>query len=228
MGISGSPDIFQEKMSSLMQQLEYVRVYIDDLLTISASSLDDHLSKLRQVLSRLQTAGLKVNADKPFFCATSCEYLGYVLSRDGIRPQHKKVEAMLALTPPTNVKGVRRFLGLVQYYRDLWKSKSTVLAPLTDLVGECGVTKSTRKKGTKKKPFHWDESHQKAFDSMKQIISRDVCLAYPNFNEEFEIYNDASTRQLGAVIVQKNRPIAFSLENWLKHKLSTLLLNLSC
>ena len=209
MGISGSPDIFQEKMSTLMQELEYVRVYIDDLLTISTESLDDHLDKLNQVLTRLRNAGLKINADKSFFCATSCEYLGYILSRDGIRPQHKKVEAMLSIAPPTNVKGVRRFLGLVQYYRDLWKSKSEILAPLTDLVGECGVTKSTKAKGTKKKPFHWDESHQRAFDSMKQILSKEVCLAYPDFTEQFEIYTDASTRQLGAVIVQKNRPIAF-------------------
>ena len=71
------------------------------------------------------------------------------------------------------------------------------------------MTKSTKAKGTKKKPFHWDESHQRAFDSMKQILSKEVCLAYPDFTEQFEIYTDASTRQLGAVIVQKNRPIAF-------------------
>ena len=209
MGIAGSPDIFQEKMSGLMRELEYVRVYIDDLLTISTGSLDDHLSKLRQVLVRLSMADLKVNANKSFFCATSCEYLGYVLSREGIRPQHKKVEAILALSPPKTVREVRRFLGLVQYYRDLWRQKSDVLAPLTDLVGECGETKVTKKKGTKKSPFHWDESHQKAFDSIKQIMAKDVCLAYPNFNEKFEIYTDASTRQLGSVIVQNNRPIAF-------------------
>ena len=76
-------------------------------------------------------------------------------------------------------------------------------------MGECGVKKSIKAKGTKKKPFHWDLSHQAAFDSIKTIIAHDVVLAYPNFEEEFEIYTDASTRQLGAVIVQKNRPIAF-------------------
>ena len=134
--------------------LEYIRVYIDDLLCISTTTLDDHLDKLRQVLIRLKDAGLKVNIEKSFFCATSCEYLGYVLSRDGIRPQHKKVEAIAALTPPNNIKKLCGFLGIVQYYRDIWEKRSNILAPLTDLVGECGVKKSTKKARTKKKTWH--------------------------------------------------------------------------
>ena len=70
---------------------------------------------------------------------TKYEYLGYVLTREGIKPQTKKVGAILALLPPTNVKGLRRFLGIVQYYRDIWEKRSDVLAPLTGLVGECGT-----------------------------------------------------------------------------------------
>ena len=70
--------------------------------------------------------------------------------------------------------------------------------------------KSTEKKGTKIMPFDWDSSHQVAFDLIKTRIAHDVVLAYPNFEEEVEIYTDASTRQLAAVIVQQNRPIAFS------------------
>ena len=84
-----------------------------------------------------------------------------------------------------------------------------MLAPLTDLIGECGETKVTKANKTKKRKFYWDKSHQQAFDSVRKIIARDVCMAYPNFNEEFEIYTDASARQLGAVIVQNNRPLAF-------------------
>ena len=84
-----------------------------------------------------------------------------------------------------------------------------MLAPLTDLVGECGETKSTKAKGTKKKPWHWDEIHQQAFDNCKKIIAREVILAYPDFSQVFEIFTDASSRQLGAVITQNNRPIAF-------------------
>ena len=144
MGIACSPDIFQAKMSELMVALEFIRAYIDDLLCITKGSLDDHLSKLRKVLIRLRRAGLKVNAAKCSFCATETEYLGYVLTREGIKPQPKKVEAILALTPPQNVKQLRRFLGMVQYYRDLWARRSETLSPLTNLVGECGHTKVTK------------------------------------------------------------------------------------
>ena len=88
------------------------------------------------------------------------EYLGYVLTRDGIKPQPKKVQSILALTPPKNVKELCRFLGMVQYYRDLWAKRSKMLAPLTNLVGECGHTKTSKASKTKKKPWHWDEVHQ--------------------------------------------------------------------
>ena len=84
MGIAGSPDIFQAKMSELMVALEFVRTYLDDLLCITKASLDDHLDHLRLVLTRLREAGLKVNAPKLKFCAEETEYLGYILTRTGI------------------------------------------------------------------------------------------------------------------------------------------------
>ena len=209
MGIAGSPDIFQSKMSELMATLEFVRTYLDDLLCITKGDLTDHLTKLRLVFDKLQDAGLKVNADKSNFCATETEYLGYILTRDGIKPQANKVQAILALKSPSNVKELRRFLGMVQYYRDLWAKRSEMLAPLTNLVGECGQTKVTRAKGTKKVPWHWDEVHQKAFDMVKTTIAKDVVLAYPDYDKTFEVYTDASSTQLGSVITQSNRPLAF-------------------
>ncbi len=85
-----------------------------------------------------------------------------------------------------------------------------MLAPLTSLIGECGQTKSTKAKGIKKVPWHWDEVHQRAFDHVKATIAKDVVLAYPDYSKVFEIYTDASSKQLlGAVITQDNRPIAF-------------------
>ena len=201
--------IFQAKMSELMATLEFVQTYLDDLLCITKGDLEDHLDKLKKVLTKLQDAGLKVNADKSKFCALETEYLGYILTRDGIKPQPNKVQAILALNPPTNVKELRRFLGMVQYYCDLWAKRSEMLAPLTDLVGECGQTKVTRAKGTKKVPWHWDEVHQKAFDAVKTTIAKDVVLAYPNYNKVFEVYTDASSTQLGSVFTQDNRPLAF-------------------
>ncbi len=113
------------------------------------------------------------------------------------------------LNPPKSVKELRRFLGMVQYYRDMHAKCSEMLAPLTDLVGECGKTKTTNKNGTKKKPWKWELIHQQAFDDVKATISKEVVLAYPDFTKPFKIYTDASTMQLGAVITQGNRPIAF-------------------
>jgi hypothetical protein len=208
MGISNAPDIFQEKMSGLMQSLEYVKTYIDDILVITKDDFVDHLKKLEQVLIRLRDAGLRVNIDKSFFAEDEIEYLGYILTQQGIKPQAKKVSAIIALLPPKNVRELRRFLGMVQYYRDLWLRRSHLLAPLTDLVGECGTTKTTRASGSKKKRWHWDDMHQKAFEATKKAMSKDILLAYPNYNMPFEVYTDASKRQLGAVIVQNNRPIA--------------------
>jgi hypothetical protein len=209
MGIAGSPDIFQAKMSELMAALEFVRAYLDDLLCITKASLEDHLGKLRMVLTRLRDAGLRVNVRKSSFCAIEMEYLGYILTRDGIKPQQKKVQAILAITPPKQVKDLRSFLGMIQYYRDLWARRSEMLAPLTSLVGECGHTKITKAKKTKKRPWYWDEVHQKAFDDVKAIIAKEVVLAYPDYSKEFEIYTDASSKQLGSVITQGNRPLAF-------------------
>ena len=209
MGISGSPDIFQEKMSNLMATLEYVRTYLDDLLVISKDDFNDHLDKVKEVLKRLRQANLRVNVSKSTFAQSEVEYLGYILTRDGIKPQPDKVQAILALQPPTSVKTLRSFLGIVQYYRDMWEKRSEMLAPLTDLVAECGVTKATKQKGTRKRAWYWDAKHQKAFDDIKATISKDVVLAYPDYSKPFEIYTDASTKQLGAVIVQDNRPVAF-------------------
>jgi len=116
---------------------------------------------------------------------------------------------ILTINPPKTVSELRRFLGMVQYYRDMWAKRSQMLASLTDLVGECGEMKTTKKNKTKKKPWRWDPIHQHAFDNVKATITKDVVLAYPDFYKSFEIYTDASTMQLGAVITQDNRPIAF-------------------
>ncbi len=150
----------------LMASLEFVRAYMDDLLIIMRGILDAHLQKMETVLTRLRDAGLKVNAAMSLFCAYEIEYLGYILTRDGIKPQPKKVQAIFALSPPNNMKELRRFLGMVQYCQDMWARCSEMLATLTDLVGECGEKKTTRKNKIKKKPWQWDPIHQQAFDNV--------------------------------------------------------------
>ena len=98
-----------------MVALEFVKTYLDDLLIISTASLENHLEKLKEVLSRLQNDGLKIYADKSKFCALQTEYLGYIITRDGIKPQDNKVQAILAINQPKNIKELRRFLGMIQY-----------------------------------------------------------------------------------------------------------------
>ncbi len=133
-----------------MEALKYVQAKIDDLLCITRRTLDSPLDKLREVLNRLHDVGLKVNATKSFFCTHEIEYLGYMLTRGGIKPQPKNLQAILALTPPNNVKELRKFIGMVQYYYDMWAKCSKMLASLSDLVGECEETKTTRKNKVKK------------------------------------------------------------------------------
>jgi hypothetical protein len=104
MGIAGPPDIFQGKMLELIESLEYVQAYLDDLLFISKLSLEDHLKQLEEVLRLLRDTGLKVNAEKLTFCALEIEYLGYILTRDGNKPQSNKIQTILMFKPPTGVK----------------------------------------------------------------------------------------------------------------------------
>ncbi len=84
------------------------------------------------------------------FCTHEIEYLGYILTREGIKPQPKKVQVILVFNLPNNVKELRHFLGMVKLYRDMWAKLSEMLAPLTDLVRECGETKTTKKIGPRR------------------------------------------------------------------------------
>ena len=91
-------------MSELMVDLELARTYLDDLLCLTNGSFEDHLDKLEMILIRLKDAGLKINASKSTFCTDKIEYLGYWITRNGIKPLEKKVQAILNLSPPTTVK----------------------------------------------------------------------------------------------------------------------------
>ncbi len=196
MGLCNSPGIFQEKMSDLMGGLEFARAYIDDLLIISTGDFSNYLRHLDEVLSGLNASGLKINAGKRFFARTQLEYLGYWIIQDGVKLLNKKVKAINNLASPRNCTEVRKFIGFVNYYRDMWGKRSEILAPLTALT-------SLNVK------WQWTNKEQDAFDTMKRIMARETILAYPNFDKPFEIHTDASAYQLGAVISQDGKPIAF-------------------
>jgi Reverse transcriptase (RNA-dependent DNA polymerase) len=163
MGLCNSPDIFQEKMSELMEGLDFIRTYIDDLLVITKESFDDHLEKLDLVLQQLENARLKVNGNKSFFARTELEYLGYWITRNGIKPLPDKVKAIMRIAEPKNRKELRSFIRIVNYYWDMWIRRSHVLAPLASLT-------------SKKTKWEWGPQQSVAFATVKKIIAREVLL----------------------------------------------------
>mgnify|MGYP006175924273 CR=1 FL=1 len=180
MGLCNSPDIFQEKIHILMDGLEFARAYIDDLLIVSHKNFETHVDHLEQVFTRLAEAGLKINAVKSHFCQNQLEYLGYLIDRQGVRPTIKKVQAILDIAPPKTRKQLRSFIGMVNYYRDMWPKRAHNLAPLS------GLTSA-------KVPWKWTPECQDAFDTMKKVIAQETLLTYPDFNKPFHIHTDAST-----------------------------------
>ncbi len=148
------------------------------------------------MLQRIAKAGLKVNATKSSFGKPEIEYLGFWITRHGIKPLTKKVEAIHAIATPTNHKELRQFVGIINYYHDMWKRCNDLLALLTTL---CSLAVK----------WQWTDVEQKAFDLIKAAISKDVLLLYPDFSRPFDINTDASKVLLGSVISQSGRPVAF-------------------
>ncbi len=111
-------------------------------------------------------------------------YLGYMITRKGIKPHQDKIQAILQLGPPKTVHDVRSLLGIIQYYRDMWPRRSHTLAPLTDLISSKNITDS-KSKTDKLHKIDWTQECQEAFDTMKLLIARDVLLAYPRFDQPF-------------------------------------------
>jgi hypothetical protein len=140
--------------------------------------------------------GMKINLLKTEFFKDELEYLGCLLTPSGVQPQPKKVEAISHILPPKNRKQLKHFLGMINYYRDMWKRRSHVLSPLSALASP-------------KAEWHWGKPQEKAFNEAKQMVLRETMLAYPDFNKEFHIHTDASDYQLGGVIMQDNKPLAF-------------------
>ena len=101
----------------------------------------------------------------------------------------------MRLQPPVNVKQLRSFLGMVNYYRDMWPHHTHVLAPLTELTG--------------KRTFIWMPKHQQAFEHMKALVAADALLVFPDHSLPFDVETDASEYQLGSVIKQQGRPVAY-------------------
>jgi hypothetical protein len=126
MGIKPATDIFQERMSSLFYDLRQIVVYMDDLKALGFLDFDDHLHLLHEVLRRLLNAGFQVNPEKCHWFAHQVQYLGFNISREGISPQKDKIQGILNMSAPKNQKEVRHFVGLVNFYRDLYPRRAEI------------------------------------------------------------------------------------------------------
>ena len=170
-GLCNAPAVFQRNMQHVLAGLLGTKClcYIDDILVIGKTR-QEHDNNLREVLTRLQQHGFKSKPSKCSFGMNSIKLLGHIIDRNGIHTDPAKGEAISKMAPPTNVKGVRRFLGMCGYYRDLIPAYAQKAAPLVAL------TKYRNK-------FVWGAQHQRALDTLKKELLSEHCVAYPDSSQ---------------------------------------------
>lgn len=208
-GLKNGPSIFQRALDDILREHIGKRcyVYVDDIIVFGRSE-EEHLKNLGLVFKTLESANLKIQLDKCEFLQEQVEFLGLVISKDGIKTNPKKVKAIVDFPIPRTLKELRSFLGLAGYYRRFIKDFAKIAKPLTTLLrGEDGhVSKGL----SKNKAIQLDSQAAEAFEKVKNsLLSKEVLLAFPDFGKEFELTTDASNLALGAVLSQGGKPITF-------------------
>ncbi|PNX78745.1 retrotransposon-related protein, partial [Trifolium pratense] len=195
-GLTNAPATFQSLMNHIFQHAlrKYVLVFFDDIL-IYSSNWQDHLKHLDAVLQVLQENTLFVKLSKCSFGVLEIEYLGHMVTGQGVSMDKDKVQAVLEWPIPGNVKQLRGFLGLTGYYRRFIKSYAKIASPLTDLL--------------KKEAYEWNVNAEMAFQQLKAAITSAPVLALPDFQKPFVLETDASGVGIGAVLHQEGHPIAY-------------------
>ena len=201
MGAKNSPAYLGALMQLVLRGLpaQHVICYLDDIL-VADNNMEDHLHHLDQVLTALEKAGLKLNPSKCAFAQESVICLGHLLSREGIAPDPANVAKIKSWKIPKSVKQLRGFLGLTGYYRHWVRMYSEIAKSLTDLTRE-------------DMKWQWMKEHQIAFEALRDALTENTIMNYPDFSKPFIIKADASLSAIGYVLTQKvdgkERPISF-------------------
>lgn len=204
-GLCNAPASQQKLMSRILQGelMKCCVVYLDDVLIFS-NSFEQHLKDVQRILDKLLAAGLKIKPSKcKFFCDT-VDFLGHVISPEGIKVNPEYVRAVKEYPRPTCQKDIERFLGLAGFYRRFIQSYSSIARPLMELL-EGRVTKATRRKGKSvPPPFVWTDRQEESFSQLKQCLTTAPVLRYPDFEKPFIVRTDACGTGLGAVLCQED------------------------
>lgn len=193
-GLKGAPPLFQRMMQIVLSDTG-VLPYIDDVV-IASKDFEEHLASLKTVLERFREHNLKIKPSKCSFAAKEIKYLGFLVSKEGIKPDPEKVSSLLNMSVPGTNKEVERLCGFINYL-------SRFVPHLAGLLEPIFLAK-------KSKPFVWTHSCQQSFDEIKEIISNTASLRFPNFSKPFILSTDASSCALGAYLHQDDGPISFA------------------
>ena len=207
-GLTNAPAAFMDLMNRICRPFldNFVIVFIDDILVYSRSK-EEHGQHLRQVLETLRSEKLYAKLSKCEFWLRSVNFLGHVVSQDGIHVDPSKVKAVEGWATPTTPTEIRQFLGLAGYYRRFIQNFSKIAKPLT-LLTQKGV------------PFKWTDRQEIAFRTLKQALCSAPVLSLPEGTEDFVVYCDASNQGLGCVLMQRGRVIAYASRQLKTHEVN--------
>ena len=207
MGLSNAPAAFQTLMHKVLQPFlgVFVTVFIDDILVYS-NTPQEHLRHLAEVLDQLALYSLYTKPSKCSLFQTTITFLGHVFTNGTIAVDPEKTSAVRDWPVPTGVSDVRRFVGLVNFFRRFVPNFAALAAPLNDLLKSASG------------PFSWRSLQQLHFDLLKQALVSPPALHLPHFQNTFELTTDASEVALGAVLSQGGAPVAYYSAKWSHHE----------